>query len=167
MKQQLTWGVIAVVLACGSYASRVVATPGQNFMPTTIAKGTFDEIDLQTHTIPAFWNAQLRTKGLSDLYVQSNEWQPGGTTGWHTHPGLSLVIVTEGMVTAYEGDDPGCAPHVYQQGMSFVDVVNGHTHVLRNESSVVARTVAVQLITAAAVRRIDAPHPDNCPAGIN
>ena len=141
---------------------RVIATPGQNFSGATVAKGTFEDMNLQTHTIPAFWDAQLRTKGLSDLYVQSNAWQPGGTTGWHTHPGLSLVIVTEGTVTAYEGEDPTCAPHVYTQGMSFVDVVNGHTHVLRNEGGVVARTVAVQLIPAGSMRRIDAPAPGNC-----
>ena len=47
-----------------------------------------------------------KTKGASDLYVQSNVWAPGGTTGWHTHPGHSLIIVTAGTVTAYDGDDP-------------------------------------------------------------
>jgi hypothetical protein len=53
--------------------------------------------------------------------VQNNVWQPGGTTGWHTHPGHSLIIVTAGTVTAYEGNDPDCTPHVYTQGMGFVD----------------------------------------------
>ena len=50
------------------------------------------------------------------MYVQSNVWQPGGSTGWHTHPGHSLIIVTAGTVTAYEGDDPDCTPHVYTAG---------------------------------------------------
>src|SRR5207249_322037 len=121
-------------------------------------------------TLPAnFWQARLKTEGLSDVYVQSNVWtaatatSPGGTTGWHTHPGHSLILVTAGTVTAYEGDDPSCTPHTYSEGMGFVDPGGDHVHVLRNEGRVEARTVAVQLIPAAARRRIDVPAPGNCP----
>ena len=53
--------------------------------------------------------------------MQSNVFAPGGTSGWHTHPGHSLIIVAAGTVTAYEGDDRECTPHVYTQGMGFVD----------------------------------------------
>jgi hypothetical protein len=35
-------------------------------------------------------------------------------------------------------------------------------HVLRNEGSVEARTITVQLIPAGAMRRIDVPDPGNC-----
>ena len=113
--------------------------------------------------VPAFWQSKLQTKGLSDVYVQSNVWTPGGSTGWHTHPGPSLIIVTAGTVTAYDGDDPACTPTVYSQGMGLVDAGGGHVHILRNEGSIEARTIAVQLIPAAAARRIDAPAPGNCP----
>jgi len=71
-------------------------------------------------------------------------------------------MVTAGAVTAYDGDDPSCTPTVYSKGMGFVDVGGGHVHVLRNEGSIEARTVVVQLIPAAATRRIDAPSPGNC-----
>jgi quercetin dioxygenase-like cupin family protein len=96
------------------------------------------------------------------LYVQSNVWEPGGTTGWHTHPGHSLIIVTAGTVTTYEGDDPRCKPHVYTTGMGFVDEGGDHVHVIRNEDSVEARTVAVQLVPADSVRRADAPANPRC-----
>ena len=114
------------------------------------------------HT-PPHWQAKINTKGRSDLYVQSNVWAPGGTTGWHTHPGPSLIIVTAGAVTAYDGDDPTCTPHVYSQGMGFVDPGGTHVHVLRNEGNVEASTIAVQLVPTAAIRRIDAADPGNCP----
>jgi hypothetical protein len=94
--------------------------------------------------------------------VQSNTWAPGGTTGWHTHPGHSLIIVTAGAVTAYDGDDRKCRPRVYTSGMGFVDSGGDHVHNLRNEGTVEARTIAVQLIPADAVRRIDAPAPGTC-----
>ena len=103
-----------------------------------------------------------RTKGPSDLYVQSNVWTPGGTTGWHTHPGRSLIIVTAGTMTAYEADDPTCAPRQYTIGEGFVDEGGDHVHVLRNEQAVEARTVAVQLVPADATRRIDAATSPHC-----
>lgn len=165
MRRRLMWALIAAVVTGGGYASTLLATPGSGFSGSTIAVGRFDEFNLDTHTLPAdFWQSRLQTKGLSDLYVQSNVWAPGATTGWHTHPGPSLVIVTAGTVTAYEGDDPSCTPQVYSQGMTFVDVVShGHVHLVRNEGAIEARAIAVQLIPAAATRRIDEPAPGNCP----
>jgi hypothetical protein len=47
--------------------------------------------------------------------------------------------------------------------MGFVDPGGDHVHVLRNEGSVEARTIAVQLIPAGAPRRIDADGPSSCP----
>jgi quercetin dioxygenase-like cupin family protein len=109
------------------------------------------------------WVSLQKTKGTSDVYVQNNVWVPGGSTGWHTHPGHSLIIVTAGTVTAYEGDDPSCEPTRYTVGMGFVDPGGDHVHLLRNETSEEARTVAVQVIPAGAGRRIDAPAPAACP----
>jgi hypothetical protein len=73
-----------------------------------------------------------------------------------------LIIVTAGTVTDYEGHDPDCKPHVYKTGMGFVDPGGDHVHILRNEGDVEAKTIAVQLIPADAVRRIDVADPGNC-----
>ena len=163
MRRKLTWFLGAVIVGAGAYAATLLATPSSGFTGATLAVARFDELDLHTHTVPDFWQSKLQTKGLSDVYVQSNVWTPGGSTGWHTHPGPSLIIVTAGTVTAYDGDDPACTPTVYSQGMGLVDAGGGHVHILRNEGSIEARTIAVQLIPAAAARRIDAPAPGNCP----
>jgi len=48
--------------------------------------------------------------------------------------------------------------------MGFVDPGGDHVHNIRNETGVLATTVTVQLIPADAVRRVDAPQPENCPA---
>ena len=99
-------------------------------------------------TVKTPWLSFQKTKGASDLYVQSNLWIPGGSTGWHTHPGHSLIIVTEGTVTVYDGDDPACEAREYNVGMGFVDPGGSHVHLIRHEDAVDARTVAVQLIPA-------------------
>jgi hypothetical protein len=47
--------------------------------------------------------------------------------------------------------------------MGFVDEGGDHVHLLRNEGSVAARTIAVQLIPADATRRIGVtPGPASC-----
>jgi quercetin dioxygenase-like cupin family protein len=175
MRRKLTWlvtfGAMVVVAASGS--KPLLATPAIGFVGTTMAVARFGEINVFNSLVPPdFWKSKhnsdiwlswQKTKGNSDVYVQNNVWQPGGSTGWHSHPGHSLIIVTAGTVTGYEGDDRKCRPTVYTAGMGFVDPGGDHVHNLRNEGTVEATTIAIQLIPADATRRIDAPSPGNCP----
>jgi hypothetical protein len=181
MRTNLMWmAVVAgVVVLAGSYVEHVRATESIGFVSATIAQGRFEDIDAATQVLREFgdltprkdlWLSLQKTKGPSDLYVQSNEFAVGGSSGWHTHPAHSLIIVTAGAVTAYEGDDPSCTPTTYSSravngsaNMGFVDPGGDHFHLLRNEGLVVARTVVVQLIPAGATRRIDVtPGPASC-----
>ena len=161
----------AVVILVLDYAGEVRATPAVGFAATTLVHGTFDKIDILNKSIipdseddrqAKTWLSLQKTSGPSDLYVQSNVWQPGGSTGWHIHAGHSLIIVTEGTVTEYDGHDPACKPRAYTKGMTFVDAGGDHIHIIRNESDVVAQTTAVQLIQTGTARRIDAADPGNC-----
>lgn len=171
MRQRITWALVAAFVGAAVCAGTLLATPGPGFTGSTIAKGTFGALHLENHLRGGDWGTNLETHGQSDVYVQSNVWVPvgdstwptGGTTGWHTHPGFSLIMVTAGTLTAYDGDDPTCTPRVYSQGMSLVDPGGGHVHLIRNEGKVAAQTIAVQMIPAGATRRIDSPAPGNCP----
>lgn len=169
MRRKLMWvGLSAAMMVTVLYTGKALATPPLGFAGTTIAMGRFGEIDVFNQLIPHgnagnVWLSLQKTKGQSDAYVQSNVWQPGGSTGWHSHPGHSLIVVTSGTIKAYEGGDPGCNATVYTPGMGFVDPGGDHVHNLRNEGAVTASTITFQLIPAGAVRRIDAPNPGNCP----
>jgi len=176
MRRTWIWTLLVAVAAFAAYAGNVLATPATTpgFSGTTLAKATFGELDIKARAhLDDLWDAKLKTKGDTDLYVQQNTWDPSAcdnacipSSGWHTHPGPSLVIVTQGSVTEYDGDDPTCAPHVYSATgtNSFVDIGGGAVHVIRNESGAVAKTVVVQLIPKDATRRIDVtPAPGNCP----
>src|SRR6266498_3094054 len=100
MKRKLSWVLLfsaAIVVTGLYYAGNVWATPAQGFVGTTLAKGRFGEIDVYSQSVVPnshdvqqqanVWLSLQKTKGASDLYVQSNVWQPGGSTGWHMHPG--------------------------------------------------------------------------------
>ena len=155
----LVTGVVAVYVTANA-----LATPASPSLTTTIlAKTLFDEVDLNAHTVPAdTWQARLKTHGLSDFYIVDNKIPVGATTGWHSHPGPSLIFVVAGSVTNYLGDDPSCTPHVYSKGSGFVDNGSGDVHMLRNNGTVDAETIAVQLLPTGAARKIDAADPGNC-----
>ncbi|HEU0207524.1 MAG TPA: cupin domain-containing protein [Candidatus Udaeobacter sp.] len=110
------------------------------------------------------WGIRTKVKGDSDVYVVQNTFPPGADSGWHTHPGPSLITVTAGTITAYEADSPNCTPKIYNAGDSFTDVGCGDVHLLRNEGSICAVTIVVQIVPAGQARRIDADQPPSCPA---
>lgn len=144
-------------------AGSATATPPEGLTTTILAKPTVPALDIRAHTRPAdTWGVRIKTRGVSDGYIVDNLIAPGGTTGWHSHPGPSLIFVVRGAVTDYESDDPKCAGQVYPAGTSFVDRGGRDVHMLRNNGDVVAETIAVQLIPANAPRRIDAAAPGNC-----
>jgi len=135
------------------------ATPASGFTAAQQWKGVFGPLDVDADKTGK-WDLKLNSKDDSDVYVTRNAIAAGGQSGWHTHPGPSLITVTVGEITAYDG--PLCTPTHYVAGDTFVDPGGDHVHLLRNESGAAAETVAVQFIPAGATRRIDAPTPNNC-----
>jgi hypothetical protein len=159
------------IVAAGSFCpGKVSGKPTEGYKTSVIAVGRFGAINvsgsfpqgLKARGKKQLWLSLQQTQGKSDVYVQNNVWAPGGSSGWHSHPGHSLIIVTAGSVTDYEWHDPSCTGHVYKTGMGFVDPDGDHVHILRNEGSVEARTVSVQIVPANAARRIEASDPGNC-----
>ena len=171
MKTTWVCALLVAVLATGVYATNVLATPQSDLSQpppapktTILATSVLGELHLKAQTIPAnHWQLRLRTRGLSDAYVVDNTFAPGATTGWHTHPGPSLIFVRSGSVTNYSGDEPGCAGQTYNAGDSFVDEGGDHVHMLRNPNTTeTAETIAVQILPQGAPRKTDADEPKAC-----
>jgi quercetin dioxygenase-like cupin family protein len=108
------------------------------------------------------WAALLATYGMTDGYVVENDFQAGQTTGWHSHPGPSLIFVVTGSVTNYASDAPHCKGVTYSAGTTFVDAGGTDVHELVNAGTTPAETIAVQFIPQGQARRIDKPEPSNC-----
>jgi quercetin dioxygenase-like cupin family protein len=151
--------LMAVLLGAVAYGGTVLATPANGVTSTLFAVGQFDEIDAKTRT--SRWAARIVTKGKSDLHVLENRIAPGGTFGWHSHPGPSLVIIKTGALTLYRGADRNCTPHVFEAGSGFVDQ-GGDVHVVRNEGNVETVVYVTSFVPRGAARRIDEPDPGNC-----
>jgi quercetin dioxygenase-like cupin family protein len=121
--------------------------------------GHFDEI--RTKAKSGDWEAEIETKGMSDVHVVQVTIQPGAALSWHSHLGPSFVIVKSGTATFYEGDDPTCTPHAIAAGSSLFEPA-GDVHIVRNESIEPLVNVVVQLIPAGAPRLIPQLSPGNC-----
>jgi quercetin dioxygenase-like cupin family protein len=154
------------VMAGALIGAPALGTPASGFTAVQQWKGVYPAFTLNTASDRKAdkddkWDVKLMTKDTSDIYVTRNSIAVGGQSGWHSHPGPSLITVTTGTIRVYESTDPACSPTTYHAGQGFVDY-GDHAHLLRNESGAAAETVAVQFLPTGATRRIDEPKPTNC-----
>lgn len=153
-------GLASVGLVAGSVSA---TTPVPGVSTTILVESTLAPLQINFHSDAAPpWGAKIKTRGTTDAYVVDNKFAPGSDTGWHSHPGPSMVFVIAGTVTNYSSDDHACRPHVYTAGSNFVDGGGTDSHLLRNEGTFPAETIAVQLLPSGSTRRIDEPIPDDC-----
>jgi quercetin dioxygenase-like cupin family protein len=125
-----------------------------------LAVGTFDG-GLEATSKTDALDVDLRATGPTEVYMLENRIAPGGTYGWHSHPGPSIVVVQSGTLTLYRANDPACTPQVYTAGSGFVDQ-GGDVHVVRNEGGVDAVVYVTSIIPKGAGRRIDELDPGTC-----
>jgi quercetin dioxygenase-like cupin family protein len=132
---------------------------------TILARGPFaDPIDLKVKAIVAGDASLVQVHGAQDTIVQQVTVQPGGFTGWHSHPGPAIVVVAQGEFTYYDGDDPTCTGYPYGPGETFVDLGQGHVHSARNEGATVVSLYVTYFDVPASVTNplIPAADPGNC-----
>lgn len=152
------------VAATAMMASAASATPANDFVGTVQWTGVFTDLDLKNKTDTL--DMKFKAKGPALLVVTRFAVGPSGTSGWHSHPGFSMVTVLSGSITLY--DAQLCTGRTLTAGQTFVDEGGDHVHLVRNESGAPAQLGAVQIVenVAPALRRVDAPRPNNCAAGV-
>jgi quercetin dioxygenase-like cupin family protein len=160
-KRQLVCGPLVLAgVAVLAIAQTALATPIIGVDTTNLALGTF-ETGLDATSATDALDVELRSSGPTDVYMLENKIAPGGTYGWHSHPGPSIVVVQSGALTLYRANDPSCTPQVFMAGSGFVDQ-GGDVHVVRNEGTVDAVVYVTSIIPKGAGRRIDELDPGTC-----
>jgi len=137
----------------------VVATPGTGVLSNSISRATVEAFETESGTNG--WSVEIETRGLSDIVTQTITLAPGGSSGWHSHPGPALVSVKSGTVTFYHGNDPSCTPHIFSTGRGFVEP-GGDIHIARNEATENLTLNVTYIVPENAPQRIDQPSPGNC-----
>ena len=158
MKWKLLLAGAFVACAFGGIGIGIAwATPGKNITSTSLVGPVIlDEINTKAETDD--WELELRTKGFSDVYMTHIRVTPGGYSGWHSHPGPSIIAVKAGTATFYDDCDGAETPHRYPAGTGFVEDA-GCVHILVNEGTVDLEVVVMQIVPVGAPRRIDEADP--------
>jgi hypothetical protein len=140
-------------------------TTSSGTQSTLLARASFGDPAaevMKVKRITGDWQLEVKAKPTFDLAVQRIVFQPGGQSGWHTHPGPVFIQVVAGVMTFYESGDPECHPIVRSAGEAYLDL-GEHAHIARNESGAVAENLVTYLVPPGAALRNDADAPGNCP----
>jgi quercetin dioxygenase-like cupin family protein len=146
------------------------ATPPVGLTNQLLGKGTY-----ASHTT-------LPLRHGSDIVVAKITVAPGGSSGWHSHPGGAIVIVQQGQLTVYasirNGDDeqgqsqsardeggpfPHCVITTYTQGQSFVERPGELDQVVNSGSTEYVLVAVFPSVPVGGASRIDQPNPGTCP----
>src|ERR1700675_4255930 len=127
-KIKTTFGLLCVMILAGYVMMTWASTP-VGVTPTLIGRGTFSAFRVKSDNSAFRFKASLASgkedsddsksksslEPVADIVVRTNDYAPGSSTGWHTHPGPVFITVTQGEVTFYEVDDPSCTPKVVRE----------------------------------------------------
>ena len=166
--------VAVVAVATGALACRDTTTPKEfskavpdpsftaavGFTSTVIGRGNLGTFHIQSKA--AGYDVELKSHDNTDIAVANIVVVPGGTSGWHFHPGPVIVVVKTGTITFYHGNDPTCTGTPHSAGTVFTEE-GGDVGIARNEGAVDVTSVATFFVPAGSPTRINAPAPGNCP----
>ena len=191
-RRQIALLVVGAVVAAVAFgAGRAWATPGSGAVSNYVARGVLTQPVVigvprnakLTRTVVVRVGGKTVRKRVSftvptvtplmscnpskacDLAFQQLTINPGGHTGWHTHPGPTFVAVASGEGTLYHGM-AGCPSTKYGVNAGFMQPET-EVHNMRNEGSsplVLWAFYALPPGTSNAAIRIDQPQPAVCPS---
>ncbi len=159
------WHLASAAIVAALFSSVAVATPGSGVLSAPVqARATFVDPTGVKFTIRGPNPRVIQVNKAQENVIQQIVIAPGGTTGWHSHPGPVVVLIKSGQMSFYDSEDPTCTVRTYAAGQAFIDVGQGHVHIARNESA----TENLELwatyfdVPPGGVFRIDAPNPGTC-----
>ena len=125
LRSALRSPLLALVLVA-VFAGTAVATTAGGFGVTPLSRVTMSE--------PVHYNTgavKFQTKAAVDVATATVTVLPGGTSGWHSHPGIVIVSVKTGSITFY---DQTCVGTVHGAGTAFIEAAGDGPGIARNES---------------------------------
>jgi quercetin dioxygenase-like cupin family protein len=142
-------------------AMQAWATPASGFVAAPVASGDFrSPLDVKADKLE-HWDLLMKTKTGTLTGINRVTVQPGGYSGWHSHPIPIFLTVTAGEIQWFDGSDPICGWKTYRAGDSFIEPAN-RIHNVRNATGSNAEFYAVRFNPAGITFFIDASKPNNC-----
>jgi quercetin dioxygenase-like cupin family protein len=150
MRKRTKWVIGAALVATSMALTGVALATGStgSVVSEVIGAGTMDN------------GAGFAATPNTNTIVADFTFGPNSATGWHTHPGKTLVTVKSGTFTVYHARD--CEPRVYRPGDAFVELPST-VHIGRNETAgTVELGVVFFGVPVGSIPRVDQPQPEGC-----
>ena len=108
--------------------------------------------------------APVEVKQGTDVVIDAVAIAAGGTTGWHTHPGPEVLLVTKGALVFRRSDGLTCKEETVTAGQAFVGAAAGELHEAHNDGPEAAELVVTFFnVPSGQPPRADADPPLACP----
>jgi quercetin dioxygenase-like cupin family protein len=133
------------------YVGNVLATNPSGLVNVPLARGT----DVSHGTIP------LRVG--TDVAMAQITVDPGGSSGWHSHPGGAIVVVKTGTLNIYRSVGSRCQTTTYGAGQAFIERPGEVDQVINAGTVPYVLFVTFPRVPQGESVRTDQPDPGTCP----
>jgi quercetin dioxygenase-like cupin family protein len=142
--------LVVIVGAAAAYSSTVLATPPSGLTNTPLARGT----NTSDGTIPLQFGTDVAMAQITVV--------PGGSSGWHSHPGGAIVVVKSGSLTVYNSRGSQCTTVTYGAGDAFIERPGEVDDVFNTGTVPYVLYVTFPRVPQGDSARIDEPNPGTC-----
>jgi quercetin dioxygenase-like cupin family protein len=146
-------GVVMAVVTAATVAPSWATPPDprDKFMQTQLARGT----NTSHGTIPLQFG--------TDVVMTKITVQPGGSSGWHSHPGGAIIVVEAGALIVYSPvGRHGCRTTTYGAGQAFIERPGEVDDVFNPGTVPYVLYVTFPRVPQGVGPRTDEPNPGTC-----
>ena len=153
MKRAVRWATLSIGLA--GLVTMLTVTPSEATPPSgltniNLARGT----DMSHGTIPLRFGTDI---AMAQITVN-----PGGSSGWHSHPGGAIIIVQAGTLTTYRSVGRKCESTTYTAGQAFIERPGEVDQVINTGTVPYVLFVTFPRVPPGGSARTDEPDPGTC-----
>ena len=151
MRRKSLLALLLVLVGVAVYGGIALATPPSGLTNVPLARGT----NVSHGTIPL----QVGT----DVAMAQITVNPGGSAGWHSHPGGAIVVVKTGTLTVYTAVGNQCQITTYSAGQAFIERPGEVDQVINTGTTPYVLFVTFPRVPQGDSPRTDESDPGTCP----
>ena len=151
MKLKVVWVLLLGVLGAAVYGGIALATSPSGLTNIPLARGT----DVSDGNLPI--------QGGTDVAMAEITVQPGGSSGWHSHPGGAIIVVKQGSLTLYRAIGSQCQVSTHDAGQAFIERPGEVDQVVNTATVPYVLLVTFPRVPVGVPPRTDEPDPGTCP----
>ena len=145
-------GLVTMGIGLGTVAD-ASADAGSGFTSVLIASG---------QSAHAF---NIHQRQGYDVVTTQNTLTPGGFSGWHSHPGFSVLVIQSGELTLYRTrvGGGGCRVKTYSAGQVFLEKPDDQENAVNTGTVPTVLAVTFFNVPHGGSARIERTNPGDCP----